>query len=260
MMTLSSTAPVLLPPHHRNVFPVAAKPPKIDRDVPDVNGSLWDTTSSHPLGRNSPREATTREGTARRRGRTRRYATPREDTARRRGRTRRDDEEGRGRTQRDDEGGHSVTTREDATRQRGRTQRDSEGGRGGTARQREWTRRGRTREDAAQRRGHNCVDWDVGRGRGQKGGGRLLIPPSRRHKIMQKQKKHTTINHWHWDCRKLAKKHNNSQMGNGRRVTTIGVAGETVGANMLGEDGSNLPAPCRGSATVTTALRPLWSH
>ncbi len=97
MMPMTSTAPVLLPWRHQKVFPVAAKPPKIDRDVPDVNGSLCDTTSSHPLCQNSPRDVTTREGTA-----------PREDT-----------------TLRNAEGGHGVKTREDATRRRGRTRADT---------------------------------------------------------------------------------------------------------------------------------------
>ncbi len=88
MMTLSSMAPVPLPPHHRNVFPVAAKPPKINRDVPIMTRTLCDTTISHPLGRNSPRDATTRKGTA-----------PREDA-----------------TQHNAEGGHGAKMREDATR------------------------------------------------------------------------------------------------------------------------------------------------
>ena len=49
MVTLTSTEPVPLPPHHRKVFSVAATPPKINRDVPNMTGILCDTGSSHPL-------------------------------------------------------------------------------------------------------------------------------------------------------------------------------------------------------------------
>ncbi len=95
-VTLSSMPPVPLPPHHQKVFPVATKPPKSNQDVPDVTGTLCDTTISHPLGQNSPRDATMREGTA-----------PREDA-----------------TRRTAKGEHGTKTREDATRRRGRMRED----------------------------------------------------------------------------------------------------------------------------------------
>ncbi len=39
-------------------------------------------------------------------------------------------------------------------------------------------------------------------------------------------------------------------------MATVGVTGEGVGVNILGEEGSDCLAFCLGSATLTAALRP----